>query len=154
MFTTKSSGTQYSLRAANAAACVAEYSPDHFFEFNALMYIDQPEEGSLGLDDGEIAERAEGAGVINLKSIEECIRDQRFKSWVQDATARALGGPIDGTDVDAVVATPTIIVNGAQFRYTTAFDPNEFAQFVLQVAGQSFTDNSAPTPTPTPTPAS
>jgi protein-disulfide isomerase len=151
LLTTKSAGTQYSLRAANAAACVAEFSPDHFFDFHASLFIDQPEEGSIGLDDGQILERAEEAGVTNLGSIETCIGTQRFKGWVQDATARALSGPIAGTDVESVVATPTIIVNGAQFRYTTAFDPNEFAQFVVQAAGQSFTEN--PTPSPTPTPA-
>jgi protein-disulfide isomerase len=151
IFTTKSAGTQYSLRAANAAACVAEFSPDRFYEFNAALFEDQPEEGSVGLADEQLLERAEAAGVTNLRSVEACIADQRFRTWVQDATARALSGPIENTDLESVVATPTIIVNGQQFRYTTAFDPNEFAQFVVQAAGQSFTDE--PTPTPTATPA-
>jgi protein-disulfide isomerase len=158
VLTTKSAGTQYSLRAANAAACVAEYSPDHFFDFNAALFVDQPQEGSAGLDDRQLLDRAKKAGVTNLNSIKICIADQRFKSWVQDATARALSGPLPNADLEAVVATPTIIVNGEQFRYTSEFDPNEFAQFVVQAAGQSFTQNVAPTsgpsgsPTPTPSP--
>ena len=45
LYTTKSAGTQYSLRAANAAACVAEYSPDAFFDFHESLFVDQPEEG-------------------------------------------------------------------------------------------------------------
>lgn len=153
VLTTKSAGTQYSLRAANAAACVAEYSPDHFFDFNAALFRDQPEEGSPGLDDSQLLDRAERAGVTNLKSIERCIEERRFKAWVQEATARALSGPIPGTNVAAVVATPTIIVNGEQFRYTSGFDPNEFAQFVVQAAGQSFTQSPSPGPTESPTPS-
>jgi hypothetical protein len=51
----------------------------------------------------------------------------------------------------SVESTPTIIVNGEEFKYTTAFDPNEFAQFVARAAGQSFSENPDPTPSPTPT---
>ena len=43
-----------------------------------------------------------------------------------------------------------VIVNGSQFKYTTAFDPNEFAQFVLQVAGDTFTKNPTQSPSATP----
>lgn len=153
VLTTKSAGTQYSLRAANAAACVAEFSPDHFFDFHAALFRDQPEEGTPGLDDSQLLDRAERAGVTNLGNIERCIEERRFKRWVQDATARALSGPLPGTNVDAVVATPTIIVNGEQFRYTSGFDPNEFAQFVVQAAGQSFTQSPTPGPTDSPSPS-
>ncbi len=43
-----SSGTSYSTRAANAAAIVADKSPEHFAEFVSKMYVDQPAEGSSG----------------------------------------------------------------------------------------------------------
>lgn len=150
VLTSKSAGTQYSMRAANAAACVAEFAPDSFFDFNAALFVDQPEEGSPGLSDAEIIERAERAEVANLPRVRTCIEEKRFRSWVVAATQRALAGPIPGTNVEAITSTPTIIVNGEQFAYTTAFDPNEFAQFVQQTLGQSFEE----TPTPTPTPSS
>ena len=151
VLTTKSAGTQYSLRAANAAACVAELSPDSFFDFHDALLTDQPEEGSVGLSDDELVARATAAGVSNLTAVEQCIDDGRFRSWVRAATARAISGPLPGTEVEAVVSTPTILVNGDQFNYTAGFDANEFRQFVLRAAGEEFTQNATPTPTPTPT---
>lgn len=153
VFTPKSAGTQYSLRAANAAACVAELSPDQFFAYHEALFADQPEENTPGLTDEELVDIAEAAGVEHLGNIERCVERQRFREWVTEATQRALAGPIPGTEVAAVTSTPTIIVNGVEFQYTTAFDPNEFAQFVARAAGQSFSDNPTPTPTPTVTPA-
>ena len=152
VLTTKSAGTQYSLRAANAAACVAEFSPDHFFDFNDALFVDQPKEGTTGLTDQQLIDRAGKAGVTELPQVTKCVEDHRFRGWVQAATTRALNGPIPGANVKTIAGTPTIIVNGTQFTYTTAFDPNEFAQFVLQVAGDAFTKNPSPSPTPSPTP--
>jgi protein-disulfide isomerase len=153
VLTTKSAGTQYSLRAANAAACVAEFAPNYFFDFNDALFIDQPKEGTAGLTDQQIEARATKVGVTEMGQVTKCIRDQRFRSWVQAATTRALNGPIPGADVKTIAGTPTIIVNGTQFKYTTAFDPNEFAQFVLQVAGDTFTKNPTQSPTPSSTPS-
>lgn len=153
IFTSKSNGTQYALRAANAAACIAEFSPDEFFAFHEALFADQPEENTDGLSDVDLVETAESVGVGNLGNIEDCVQTQRFRSWVIEATQRAVSGPIASSDVASVESTPTIIVNGKQFVYTTAFDPNEFAQFVAVATGQSFTTNPTPTPTPTETPA-
>ncbi|HEY4225838.1 MAG TPA: thioredoxin domain-containing protein [Pseudolysinimonas sp.] len=150
VLTTKSAGTQYSMRAANAAACVAEFSPDHFFEFNEALFVDQPKEGTPGLDDTTLGNRAAKAGVTDMARVRDCIQDHRFRTWVQEATTRALDGPIPNSDLKAIAGTPTVIVNGTQFKYTSAFDPNEFAQFVLQVAGDAFTKNPSQSPTPTP----
>jgi protein-disulfide isomerase len=151
VFTPKSMGTQYSLRAANAAACVAELSPDQFFAYHEALFADQPEENTPGLTDDELIGIARAAGVERIGNLEKCVAEQRFRLWVTEATQRALAGPIPGTQVEAIASTPTIIVNGEEFRYTTAFDPNEFAQFVARAAGQSFSDNPTPTPTPTAT---
>jgi protein-disulfide isomerase len=151
IFTSKSAGTQYSLRAANAAACVAEISPDEFFAFHEALFADQPDENTPGYNDDELVDIARTAGVTNVGNVEKCIDQQRFRTWVNEATQRALAGPIAGTDVASIESTPTIIVNGQVFAYTTNFDPNEFAQFVAKAAGQSFSENPTPTPTPTPT---
>ena len=42
-------------------------------------------------------------------------------------------------------------MNGQQFIPTTDFDPAELAQFVVQAAGDAFSENPTPTPTPTAT---
>src|SRR5690606_23478061 len=51
-----SSGSRYSTRAANAAACVANFSPNQFFAFNSLMFEHQPEPESSGLSDQAMIE--------------------------------------------------------------------------------------------------
>jgi len=152
IFTSKSNGTQYSLRAANAAACVAELSPDEFFAFHEALFADQPEENTDGPSDDDLVDIAAKAGVTSIGNVEKCIDERRFRTWVNEATQRALAGPIAGTDVASIESTPTIIVNGQEFAYTTNFDPNEFAQFVAKAAGASFSENPTPTPTSTPTP--
>lgn len=151
VFSSKAADTKYSARAANAAACVAEYSPDEFFAFHEALFVNQPDEDTSGLTDDELIETATSAGVTELSDVSECVESGRFRGWVSAATSRAVQGPITGTDVIGVESTPTIIVNGEEFKYTTAFDPNEFAQFVARAAGQSFSENPSPTPSPTPT---
>ena len=152
VFSSKAADTKYSARAANAAACVAEFSPDEFFAFHEALFADQPAEDTSGLTDDELIATAKAAGVTGSADISKCITTGRFRGWVAAATSRAVQGPISGTDVVSVESTPTIIVNGEEFKYTTAFDPNEFAQFVARAAGQSFSENPDPTPSPTPTP--
>jgi protein-disulfide isomerase len=151
ILTNKSAGTQYSLRAANAAACVAEESPEAFFDFNALMFENQPEELTAGLSNGEIKKLAAEAGASS--SVDECIDETRFKSWVEDATNRALTQPIPNSELESVKGTPTVLVNGKQYVGSLE-DPAEFRAFVLQAAGESYSEsNGTATPTPTPTPA-
>lgn len=150
VLTTQSAGTQYSLRAANAAACVAEYSPNDFFDFTLALLSDQPAEGSPGLTDDEMLDRAQQAGVGSIARIKTCLEKRTFVDWVRAATDRALAGPIPDSDVASISATPTIIVDGQQF-HTASFDPGEFGQFLQQAAGETFVQNSTPTPTPTPT---
>ena len=151
LLTNKSAGTQYSLRAANAAACVANTSPESFFDFNALLFENQPEETSVGLDNAEIKSLAKKAGVSSLSTIEQCIDDVQFKKWVQDATTRALTEPVPNSDLEAIKGTPTVLVNGKQYEGSLT-DPAEFQSFVLQATGETFSESTS-TPSPTPTPA-
>lgn len=154
VLTSKSAGTQYSLRAADAAACVAEFSPDRFFDFNQALFARQPKEGSGGLSDEQILDRAAGARVTHLADVRSCVRDQRFRSWVQAATSRALSGPLPGGSLPSITQTPTILVNGKQFGYAPNLDAEEFTAFMQQAAGDEAGKNPTPSPTPTPTPSS
>ncbi len=150
----KSAGTHYSLRAANAAACVANFSPNDFYAFNAALFVDQPEEGSAGRSNEELKKVVMSSGVSTAVSkIDSCIEEMSYKSWVQAATDRALSGPIPNAAIPAVTGTPTVLVNGKQ--YVGAFDdPKEFAAFVLQAAGETYsTSTQTQTPPPEPTPA-
>ncbi|GGF18956.1 DsbA family protein [Subtercola lobariae] len=142
-----SQGTKYSTRAANAAACVANYSPNNFFDFNSLLYANQPQENSSGLTDAQLQGYATQAGVSSGDQINSCITNQYFKGWVADSTTRATTEPLPGSTVSKVTGTPTVLVNGQQYQGSLT-DANAFANFVLQVSGQ----DSTATPTPTPTP--
>jgi hypothetical protein len=158
LLTTQSSGTQYSLRAASIAACVADLSPDHFYDFHVALLTDPPEEGTEGLTDEQILDRAEAAGVTALGQIRRCVDESRFRSWVKAATVRALEGPIPNAAIPKIDDELTVLVNGQVFPFTKDFDPAELAQFVVQAAGDAFSSNPTPTPgpsdgaTPTPTP--
>ena len=151
ILTNKSAGTQYSLRAANAAACVADNSPASFLDFHDLMFENQPEEGTEGLSNDEIAALAKEAGVSSFSAIEKCIDDEQFHTWVQDATNQALTQPVPNSDLTSITGTPTVLVNGKQYVGSLG-DPAEFQSFVLQATGETFSESNA-TPTPTPTPA-
>jgi protein-disulfide isomerase len=147
-----SQGTKYPTRAANAAACVANYSPNQFFDFNTILFANQPEENTLGLSDEEIVALTVEANVEKAPTIGQCIRDQKFKTWVAEARERHGAGPVPNSNVDSVAGTPTIIVDGVQ--YTGALnDPAAFSAFVLQAANSSFNEKASSTATPTPTPA-
>jgi len=150
ILTGRSAGSQYSLRAANAAACVANYSPDGFYAFNSALFVDQPVENTAGRSDAELQDLVRSSGVSTaLTDIDTCITDETYKSWVIAATDRATSGPIPNSAIPAIASTPTVLVDGKQYQGSLT-DPKEFAAFVLQSVGESY---STSTPTPTPTPA-
>jgi len=146
-----SAGSQYSTRSANAAACVANYSSSEFYAFNNALFTDQPADATEGLTDAELFDRATASGIANPDSIERCINELGFKGWVKDATDRALSEPIPGSNVERLTITPTVIVNGVKYEGDPS-DAAAFSAFVVQAAGEAFTDDATATPAPTETP--
>jgi protein-disulfide isomerase len=145
-----SQGAKYSTRSANAAACVANYSSNSFYDFNARLFAHQPKEGSNGLTDAQLVKLVTGlSDVKRADSITRCITDQKFKSWVNATTARATAGPIPNSKVKKVTATPTVIVNGEPYAGDIK-SANDFAQFVNVAAGNAFTEESTASPSPSP----
>ena len=123
-----SSGTKYATRAANAAACVADYDPNNFLAFNTAMFADQPAENSSGPTNAELASLAQGAGVTS-SDVASCITDQTYAGWVDASTQRALAGPIPNSDIENVKGTPTVLVNGVSYNGSFA-DAAAFEAFV------------------------
>ncbi len=156
-------GTEYSTRAANAAAAVANYSPDQFYAFHSLLYAHQPAEGSTGLTDDQLVSYAKQAKVTNLSAITTAIRNKTFSSWVKDATDRFLTADFPLTNVkseadinkllnnpNAGVGTPMVFVDGKYYTGSVA-DSAAFKSFVLS-AGAAFKATPTPTPSATPSP--
>ena len=140
----------YSMRAANAAACVADSAPDDFWAFNSALFAEQPAEQSTGLSDDRIVELAGQAGA-GSSDVAKCVSDQRFQSWVNAATDRVLDGEIPDSNVEKVVGAPIIVVGDRQYTGQPD-DAKAFAAFVLQAAGQDATTTPTPTPAPSETP--
>jgi hypothetical protein len=149
-----SQGTRYSSRAANAAACVANYSPDDYWTFSQALFAKQPKQNTAGLTNPQIVATVRDAGVGNLANIRRCINTERFKTWVEDATNRAATGPLPDSNVKTVAGAPVVIVDGLQYLPSDWSDPGQLASFVVQAAGTSFKPGpSSTTPTPVPSPS-
>lgn len=151
IYTSHSAGTKYSLRAANAAACVANYAPNAFWKFNAALFDKQPAEGGPGLTDDVLKKRAAAAGASRISDIESCIDDGRFKTWVTTASDRALSGPIPNSDVKKMTNALLVLVNGKPYTGSLT-SADDFKAFVLQAQGDEYSSTATPTPTPTPAP--
>ncbi|TFD90616.1 hypothetical protein E3T61_09980 [Cryobacterium lactosi] len=127
-----SSGSKYSTRSANTAACVANYQPDSFLDVNAALFANQPTEGTTGLSNAELVSLVEEAGVTD-EAVATCITDQEFSGWVGDATDRALDNPLPNTDIGALTGTPTVLVQGVQYTGDLG-DAAAFEAFVMEQA--------------------
>ena len=97
-----SQGTEYSTRSAAAFATVATEAPDKALDFLTELFTQQPEEGSTGLTDDEVAQIAVDAGVP--QDVADQIGDGTYTEWVDKATEQAGN--------DGVSQTPTVKLNG------------------------------------------
>jgi protein-disulfide isomerase len=103
-FLDRASSTDYSSRAANAAACVLDDAgPDAWLEMHGSLFAEQPAEGGEGLPDSRLVEMAEAAGA-DRDAVEGCVEDRTFGDWVEQVTDAAFDGEVTGT--------PTLFVNG------------------------------------------
>ncbi|WP_166869406.1 thioredoxin domain-containing protein [Salinibacterium sp. ZJ70] len=86
------------VRAANVAACAAEYAPEKFADVNRGLFANQGVSSTSGYID-----ILREAGVES-EDADACVRGDSFSPWVEAATARS-----------GVRGTPTIIINGTQW---------------------------------------
>jgi protein-disulfide isomerase len=128
-FLDRASLNEYSSRAANAAMCVANFAPDNYFDFHVELMVNQSEEGTEGHNDNELYAFAESAGA-GSEEIKGCIQNKSFGDYIEQYTQTVLGAPHGGI---SVTGTPTILVNGKQYTWTTGDElvsAERFAQFV------------------------
>jgi len=127
-----SKGSKYSTRAANAAACVANFDPNNYLAVNNALFVKQPAESTSGLTDTELKAVVSDAGATG-SDVASCIQNQTFATWVAAATKRALAGPLPNTAEAKVAGTPTIIVNGTKYPGSIT-DAAAFNTFVGKIA--------------------
>jgi protein-disulfide isomerase len=111
-FLDRSSSTEYSSRALNAAmAVLSTAGPDAFLKFHTLAYQNQPAEGSAGVPDSTLIDWAVQAGA-DKADVTPLIDDNTYHQWVVNAT--------DQMSKDDVTGTPTVFINGK--KYTSPQD--------------------------------
>lgn len=133
-----SQGTKYSTRAANAAACMANYTPDSYFAFHNLLFANQPKENTPGLTDEQLVQLATTAG--GNAQVSDCINHESFSDWVAGETNRAMSGVVAVNNLDpsfkGVTGTPTVLINGVPFKFSYPFDSAEFLTAIQSAASQ------------------
>ena len=108
--------SRYASRAANAAMCVANYAPDKFLDVQTQFFDNQPEEGTKGLTNAEIAKLVTAGGATG-SNVSECLSSERFRGWVTKSTNAVLADPaLQGTQG---FGTPTVLVNGKKIATLT-----------------------------------
>jgi len=125
-----SGGNEFSTRAANAAAVVADQAPEQFLQFHNALFANQPGEGSRGMSDEAIADIALEVGVPQavVDQFTATTGDEgerTFSRWTFAATEytnQDLGG----------LSTPTVLINGQKFP-----GPDQSAGIIYEPGGLS-----------------
>lgn len=79
-FLDRTSSTNYSSRAANAVACVADSKPEAFTDYLTALFEQQPEEGGEGLPNAKLADIAQQSGAGDISS---CADGDKYRPWAQ-----------------------------------------------------------------------
>jgi protein-disulfide isomerase len=110
-FLDRSSSTNYSSRALNAAmAVLSTAGPDAFMKFRTIAFDNQPAEGTAGEPDSTLVDWAVQAGATESK-VTPLIDGNVYHQWVVNAT--------DQMSKDGVTGTPTIFINGKNLGSNT-----------------------------------
>jgi protein-disulfide isomerase len=106
-FLDRQSTTNYSSRAANAAACVADKAPEKYAEYVDVLFANQPAEGSAGLSDDKLKSLASDIGA----DINSCVDEKTFRPYVKYSSKLAENTGITGT--------PTVFIDGKKWDGAT-----------------------------------
>ena len=103
-FLDRSSSTNYSSRALNAAmAVLSTAGPEAFMKFRTIAFDNQPAEGTAGEPDSTLVDWAVQAGASEA-TVKPLIDGNVYHQWTVNAT--------DAMSRDGVTGTPTIFING------------------------------------------
>lgn len=95
------STTQYSTRAADAAACAADRGA--FLPYTQALFANQPTAHTAGISDDDLIQLAGRTGIIDPR-FAQCVRAQTYGGWIAHETRLASAHPIAGA--------PNVLVNG------------------------------------------
>ena len=121
----RSQGTNYSIRAAGAAAEAAQEGK--FKEYFDVLYANQPEENSTGLSDAKLIELGKSVGLGD--TFATAVTNKTYDAWVATVTDTFAARGFNGT--------PTIVINGKQLTGPDGNLPStaQLSQAVAAAAG-------------------
>lgn len=100
------STNQYSARAASAAVCTYEESPELFFNFQQALFLNQPQEGGPGLSDAEMVKLAADAGASS--QTQDCISQRTYQRFATEV--------LEPAGAQLATSTPAIFINGEKLE--------------------------------------
>lgn len=115
----RATSTNYASRAANAAKCVADASPENYTAYADALFENQPpEDGGEGLSNARLTEIADSVGAEGLG---DCIDSIKYRPAVEIQTERSSMYEVNGT--------PTAFADGEKWN---AEEVPSFIDFVEQ----------------------
>lgn len=118
--------TQYSTRAASAAAVVAQDAPEAFSAFHHALFAAQPVDNPAGLSDEQIGSVAVNVGVP--QDVAATFKDHAFTPFAKATTSAAAAA--------GITSTPTIIIDGTVLD-TGTYDWSQAGQLEKAIADLS-----------------
>jgi protein-disulfide isomerase len=121
-----SNGTQYSTRAAGAAAAAAEGGK--FIAYHDILYANQPQEGSDGLTNAQLIDLGKQVGLTSA-SFADAVNNKTYDAWADKATETFSQRGYSGT--------PTVVVAGKQVTgaHGSFPGPTDLTNAVTKAAG-------------------
>ena len=105
----RASSTEYSTRSAAASAAAAQGGK--FAEYHKVLFANQPEEGSAGLDNAKLIELGKSVGLTDA-AFADAVDDGTYKAWATKVTDTATARKVN--------STPTVLVGGRPLENRTA----------------------------------
>jgi len=150
--TSTTASNDYSKRAANALACVANSDPSYVLGVSDALLAAASTTKETTMSTAALQALVTKAGVTSA-DVTNCISGYKYASWVTAATQRATHGGLLNANKKSLTTVPLVVVDKTVYtgkltdtKALTTFISDTFA--VSQGSGSGAT----PTPTPTPTP--
>jgi len=122
-----SNGTNYSTRAAGAAAAAAVAGK--FLQYHDVLYQNQPKENTSGLTDAKLIDLGKSIGLTSAAFV-DAINNKTYDSWADKVTNTFSQRGFNGT--------PTLVIGGKQYQNAQSAypQPAELTSLVTAAAGK------------------
>jgi protein-disulfide isomerase len=149
--TSTTASNDYSKRAANALACVANSDSNHFLAVSDALLAAASTKEETTMSTPALVALVTKAGVTST-AVTGCINGYSYANWVTAATYRATHGALLNSNTKSLTTVPLVVVD--QKAYTGKLTDNAaLTKFISDTftAAHPVDGGSTPSPTPSPT---